>query len=269
VSSPNVLEDFGGPLRTRAGACFPGERAVFRGHDLHADLKDMDWIELYVFGITGRRLTSQQISVLHALWTYTSYPDARLWNNRVAALAGSARSTGALGIAAAIAVSEAAIYGWQPEMAAADFLARARVRVNGGESLRAVLEQELRMHKRLLGYGRPVATSQVDERIPAVLKRMEQEGMSPGPHLQLAFDVEKELCEMGKRLPMNYAAMIAAIPLDMGFSPREVYLFVLPSFMAGMPPCYQEAAERPEGATFVMKCSQIRYEGPSYRRWES
>jgi len=264
----NTLLDYEGPLRTRMGACFPGERAVFRGHDLHADLKDMDWIALYAFGITGRRFSPQQTTLLHALWTYTSYPDPRLWNNRVAALAGSARSTGALGVAAAIAVSEAAIYGWQPEFSAADFLVRAHQRMLAGETLQAILEQELQLHKRILGYGRPVASLQVDERIPAILARMEQEQIAQGPYLQLAFEIERGLAQMGRRLPINYGGVVVAIPLDMGFSPRECYLFLLPSFMAGMPPCYQEASQRPEGATFPLRCSQLRYEGPARRLWQ-
>lgn len=241
---------------------------MFRGHDLHADLKDMDWIELYAFGITGRRFSSQQTTVLHALWTYTSYPDPRLWNNRVAALAGSARSTGALGIAAAIAVSEASIYGWQPEIAAADFLVRAHTKMKAGESLQDVLQQELQQHRRILGYGRPVATLQVDERIPAILARMEREQIAQGPYLQLAFEIERGLFQMGRQLPINYAAVVVAIPLDMGFSPRECYLFLQPSFLAGMPPCYLEATERPEGATFALRCSQLRYEGPVRRLWQ-
>lgn len=264
----NTLLDYEGPLRTRMGACFPGERAVFRGHDLHADLKDMDWIALYAFGITGRRFSPQQTALLHALWTYTSYPDPRLWNNRVAALAGSARSTGALGVAAAIAVSEAAIYGWQPEFAAADFLVRAHQRMLAGETLQAILEQELQLHRRILGYGRPVATLQVDERIPAILARMEHEQIAQGPYLQLAFEIERGLARMGRRLPINYGGVVVAIPLDMGFSPRECYLFLLPSFMAGMPPCYLEASQRPEGATFPLRCSQLRYEGPAQRLWQ-
>ena len=60
----------------------------------------MNWVELYAFGITGLRLSPPQVKVLNALFVLTSYPDPRLWNNRVAALAGSARSTGALGVAA-------------------------------------------------------------------------------------------------------------------------------------------------------------------------
>jgi hypothetical protein len=264
----NTLLDYEGPLRTSMGACFPGERAVFRGHDLHADLKDMDWIELYAFGITGRRFSPQQTAVLHALWTYTSYPDPRLWNNRVAALAGSARSTGALGVAAAIAVSEASIYGWQPEFAAADFLVRAHNRMLAGESLQAILEQELQQHRYIQGYGRPVATLQVDERIPAILARMEHEQIAQGAYLKLAFEIEQGLLQMGRRLPINYGGAVVAIPLDMGFSPRECYLFLLPSFMAGMPPCYLEASQRPEGATFPLRCSQLRYDGPARRLWQ-
>jgi hypothetical protein len=267
MNKPETLLEFEGPLRTRMGACFPGQRTVFRGHDLHADLKDLDWIELYVFGITGKRFSPQQVKVLHALWTYTSYPDARLWNNRVAALAGSARSTGALGVSAAIAVSEASIYGWQPEMAAADFLFRARQRMDAGEDLLDILQQELEQHKRILGYGRPVATLQVDERIPALLACMEREGVEQGAYLKLAFDIEKGLGQLGRRLPINYAGVVVAVPLDMGFTPRECYMFVLPSFMAGMPPCYIEATERPEGATFALRCSQVSYDGPQRRSW--
>ncbi len=105
------LEQHAGVLRSRMGGAFVGERAVFRGRDLHADLADMDWLALYVFGITGQRYTPAQLKVLHAIWVYTSYPDARIWNNRVAALAGSARSNGNLGMSAALAVSEAHIYG--------------------------------------------------------------------------------------------------------------------------------------------------------------
>src|SRR5437899_2981488 len=114
MKGPHDLLASAGRLRTRVGGAFVGERVVFRGHDLHADLRALDWLELYVFGITGRRFTPPQLELLHAIWVYTSYPDARIWNNRVAALAGSARSTPALGMAAAIAVSEASLYGGLP-----------------------------------------------------------------------------------------------------------------------------------------------------------
>jgi len=150
MKGPELLEQHVGRLVTSAGAFFPGERAVFRGYDLHTSLKDMDWLELYLFGITGRRFTPQQVSVVQALWCYTSYPDARLWNNRVAALTGTARSTGTLGIAAALAVSEAQIYGRGVDMRASEFLTRAKKMVDEGADLETLVRTEIK-EKRGIG----------------------------------------------------------------------------------------------------------------------
>ena len=122
MNGPQQLDQHVGKLTTSMGAFFPGERVVYRGQDLHSDLKDMDWMELYLFGITGLRFSKQQMKVFHALWTYSSYPDARLWNNRVAALAGTARSTGTLSISAGLAVSEAKLYGWAAVLRSSEFL---------------------------------------------------------------------------------------------------------------------------------------------------
>src|SRR5450759_3002905 len=163
MNGPRLLEQYVGRLVTRMGAVFPGERAVFRGHDLHASLKDLDWLELYVFGITGRRFIPQQMKVLHALWSYTSYPEARIWNNRVAALAGTARSTGNLGIAAALAVSEAQIYGRGVDMRAIGFLLHAKTRMDAGEGLAELVRTELKQQRGIGGYGRPIVSG--DERI--------------------------------------------------------------------------------------------------------
>lgn len=262
-----ALEAWEGPLRTIMGGCFPGERAVFRGHDLHADLRDADWMDLYLFSICGRRHTSAQLRVLHAIWVNTSYPDARLWNNRVAALAGSARSTGTLGISAALATSEAAIYGRQIDIATADFLVRARAAVKIGRPLPQVVAEELRINRSIGGYGRPVAKSAADERNAIVLAVAEREGLADGEHVKLAFAIEEILLAGRWRMRMNYAAIAAALALDIGLAPREYYLYMLPAFLAGMPSCYIEACDRPEQATFPLRCSALIYQGPPRRAW--
>lgn len=272
MNTPHPLEAFEGALETRMGQCFPGQRTVFRGHDLHADLHQddysHDWMALYTFGICGKHFDPAQLRVLHTLWTCTSYPDARLWNNRVAALTGSARSTATLAIAAGIAASEATIFGWQPVMGVADFLLRAHARMLDGESLEDVLACELVQHKHIGGYGRPVATLQVDERIPHVQALMARAGIAPGPHLKLAFAVEEKLMAMGRPLRMNYAPVLAAVPLDFGFTREQLHMFITPSLMAGMPPCYLEARERPPGATFALRCDRLSYHGPAPRGWQ-
>lgn len=269
MNEQNPLESWEGPLRTIMGGCFPGERAVFRGHDLHAELRDADWLDLYVFGICGRRHTPAQLKVLHAIWVNTSYPDARLWNNRVAALAGSARSTGILAISAALATSEAAIYGRQIDIAIADFLARAQTAVAAGRPLAEVVADELRTSRSIGGYGRPVAKSAADERNAVVLALAEREGLAGGEHVKLAFAIEEILLAGRWRMRMNYAAIAAALALDIGLSPHEYYLYMLPAFLAGMPPCYIEAGMRPEQATLPLRCQSVIYEGVPRRAWSA
>lgn len=252
------------PLQTRAGKAFVGTRAVFLGQDLHQDLRHADWVDLYMLSITGRRFDERALKLLHAMWVCTSYPDARLWNNRVAALAGSARSTPALGMSAALGMSEATVYGGHPCVRAIDFLTQARRRVAAGEALADIVQQEL-AQRRIYGYGRPIHAT--DERLPWLLGIAREQGLDEGPHLALAHEVERLLVARDERLKMNYAALTAGLAADLGLSVSEFHHFQVPMLLAGMTPCFIEASERPAGTVFPLSCDHIVYEGPARRRW--
>lgn len=267
MSGPQLLEQHVGRLTTSMGAFFPGERVVFRGQDLFTSLKDLDWLELYLFGITGRRYTPQQMRVLHVLWTHNSFPDARLWNNRVAALAGTARSTGPLGIAAALAVSEATIYGGASQLRCCEFLTRAKKMVDQGADLEALVRAEIKGKRGIGGYGRPIVPT--DERIGPIMAIVREQGLENGPHLKLAFEVERILLQGRWRWHMNSVGLTAALCADFGMDPREYYLGAVPVFLAGMPPCYLDAADKPEGQLFPLPCRAILYEGVARRRWRA
>lgn len=260
-----LLAQRAGRLRSRVGGAVVGSHTIFRGHDLHADLKRLDWVELYIFGVTGRRLPAPQVALLHALWVCTSYPDARIWNNRVAALAGSSRSAGNLGTAAALAVSEASIYGRGIDIRASRFLQQTLTRVQAGASLDECIREELQRHRTLAGYGRPIANG--DERLAPVCALARELGLDGGPHLALARQVEQHLLAGRWRWRMNYAALSAALTADMGFSPREHYFAGFPAFLAGMQPCFIEASEQPAGSVLPLSCHHIAYEGPAPRGW--
>lgn len=265
MKGPQLLEEHVGRLVTQMGAFFPGERVVFRGQDLFTSLKDLDWLELYLFGITGRRYTPQQMRVLHVIWTHNSYPDARIWNNRVAALAGTARSTGPLGIAAALAISEATIYGGASQRRCSEFLTRAKKMVDEGADLEALVRTELKEKRGIGGYGRPIVPT--DERIVPIMAIVREQGLENGPHLKLAFEVEKILLAGRWRWHMNSVGLTAALCADFGMSPREYNFFCIPAFLAGMPPCYLDAAEKPEGQLFPLPCRVMLYEGVARRQW--
>ncbi len=264
MTRPDTLINSADRMHTRMGQAFVGTRAVFRGQDLHAELRHLDWMALYVLGITGRHHTPAQVQLLHALWVCTSYPDARIWNNRTAALAGSARSTPGLGIAAALAMSEATIYGGHPYVSSIDLLIRARAHLDEGRPLEGFVEAEL-ARGRIYGYGRPIAS--IDERLPWVMGIARELQLDAGPHLRIALDVEALLVARNPKLRMNYAALMSALCADLGFSPTEMHHFQVPVFLAGMSPCFIEAAERAPGTVFPLSCAHIAYEGPARRRW--
>ena len=63
MRGPEKLLENENHWETRMGGWFPGERVVYRGQDLHVDLDDMGWMELYLYGITGRRFSDAQLKV--------------------------------------------------------------------------------------------------------------------------------------------------------------------------------------------------------------
>lgn len=261
-----LLQDNVGRVKSRVGGCFIGSHVMFRDKNLHTDLADAGWLELYLFGITGRRFSSAQLELLETMWVYTSYPDARIWNNRVAALAGSARSTGNLGISAALAVSESTIFGRGIDLRASEFLTRACAEIAAGAELGPLVRRELTERRSLAGYGRPIS-NQRDERLDPILKVARSLGLADGPHVRLAHDIERFLQEGRFRMAMNYGALGAAFTADMGFSPREHYMYSFAAFLGGMPPCYLDASERPAGTLFPLPCDGVAYSGPPKRPW--
>lgn len=245
------------------GKVFPTERVVFRGKDLHHDLKDLTWFELYLYGITGRFFTERELKMLNYIWVSTSYPDPRIWNNRVAALAGTARSTGPLAVGAAISVSEATIYGGRPILAGIDFFLRAQKAIESGTILDEFIDEELKTCKTIYGYGR--AMVQGDERVPPMIKFMRELSFDEGNYVKLAFEIEN-LLKRKKQLVMNIGALCNSLAADMGLSPFEYASFMILVFVAGMVPCYMEAAQKKEGCFFPIRCSNVVYEGVHARR---
>lgn len=251
-------------LKTFAGKAFVGSRAVFMGYDLHKDLRSIDWVDLYLLSITGKRFSENEIKLVQAIWVCTSYPDARLWNNRVAGLAGSARSTPALGLASACAVSEATVYGAHPCTRIADFLQKTQQKVSQGMCLASIIDAELKQ-RRIFGYGRPI--NNTDERLSWLSEIASKLNLSSGLHYNLAFEIEKILVTKNPVLKMNYAAIICGLFLDIGLTVQQIKLAIYPMLLAGMTPCYTEAAQNAENSLFKLDCTDIEYRGVPKRNW--
>jgi citrate synthase len=251
---------------TRMGAWFPGERVVFRGDDLHADLGKSSWLDVYLYGVTGHRFSEAELKLINAMWVTTSFPDPRIWNNRVAALAGTTRSTATSGLAAAIAVSEASAYGRRVDIRAIDFLQRANQVIQTDGDLEAFVIKELRQYRSIAGFGRPIVRE--DERLAYLMDAAREVGLHEGEHTRLALKVDDILKNCRYRLKLNFGGLTAALCADMRFTPRQYYIGATMCFIAGMPPCYIDALDHAEGTFLPLRCDRVKYEGVPPRRWD-
>ncbi len=250
---------------TRMGKAFLSERVVYRGKDLHQDLQHMSWFELFIFGITGRQFNEAQMKVLNFMWISTSYPDKSIWPNNIAALAASSRSTPILALSSGLAVFEASIYAGKPLKVCIDTFYRADKWLQNNPNLNTFLKNEIKQHKIIYGYGRPLTSK--DERIPHLIRFADEQGLGEGHFLKLALKIAKQMKQL-KGLEMNVVAIYAALGADLGFSAKEFHLFMTPAAFAGMPPCYIEAKENPEGAFLPIRCDRIKYIGKPKRKWK-
>lgn len=252
--------------QTEMGAFFFGERVVLRGKNIFDELNDEPWMGYLLYGITGKLFNRQQIKLFEAIWSLsTSYPEPRVWNNRISTLAGSARSTLNLGIAASVAVSEAKIYGHQVNTETLNFLFYAMRCKKEGLDLEEITISELKRNRKIGGYSRPVVKG--DERIEPLMGIAKNLGFNNGEYVKLAFEIQDILINNRYRLKMNVSALTSALAADQGLTKREIYYYRSLMFSAGFVFCYIDAVSHPAGCFFPRRCENISYTGHAKRHW--
>jgi citrate synthase len=279
TSSP--LTDFVGHWKTMLGGWDPGHRVTLHNEDLLNGIGQHGWMATLMFALTGKKFTSQQLQLFECIWSIaTSFPEPRLWNNRIAALAATARSSAALGTAAAIATSEAVVYGHRPLVASMAFIQQSLKLVEQGKTLGYVIDNALQSPRqgkpgrgpnrdiaRLPGFGRPI--TQRDERIKPLMKKVVALGFDQGRHLQLGFELEQCLIDRGSALRLNIATLMSALCADQDLSTRQYNYFVVLCFSAGILPCGMDAESHPAGSFFPLPCDAVAYTGPTQRQWST
>jgi hypothetical protein len=266
MTDHSKLEKYEDNWQTSMGGWFAGEKIILRGKNVFTELNNKSWMEYLLFAATGRE-SAKIAKLLEGMWVIcTSFPDPRIWNNRVSALAGTARSTGALAASASLAVTEATIYGLKPIKGATDFFYRAHNRIAQGELLEEIVDRELKEYRAVYGYGRPLINR--DERIEPMMKFARSIGCAEGEFIELAFSIEAHFQQTRLKYSMNIAAVCAALLADEGLKPEEFYHMATLAFTAGAMPCFVDADTKEEGSFLPLRTTAICYVGGnSSRSW--
>ena len=248
------------------GGTVPGEGAVFRGYDMFKTFGEWNWLAMFYFSATGRKLSENSEKFFNGIYSMCfSYPDSRIWNNGVVALAGTVRSTAQMGIGAASAVSEAEFYGGPPVMKSLDFFLRAKSLKDSGASLADIESAEKNKNKFIYGYGRPVTSN--DERVMPAQGLLKELDLFDRSYVQLALEMENFLKQNNDDIGLNIGGLFAAFCADEGMSPKELYYMMSVCFSVGMVACYIDAMDKKEGYFFPSQCEAINYSGIKKRAW--
>ena len=248
------------------GAAHPGVGAEFRGMDMLTEFKDWNWLSTFYFSATGKKLSKSAEQFLNAIYCMCfSYPDVRIWNNGVAAMAATTRSTAQLGVCGGNAISEADFYGGRPVMKAVDFMQRAQAKAQSGDSLDKIYADEINQKKIIYGYGRPIVSH--DERVPPSLSLLKELNMFNRAHIQWAVQFDEFLKTQDTEIRLNICGVFAAFCADEGIAPRDVYYLLVVCYSVGMIACYVDSLKNPEGYLFPFDCESIHYSGQGVRNW--
>jgi citrate synthase len=228
------------------------DRVEVRGHDLAGDLMGrVTFTEYFHLLLTGREPTVEQRFFLDLL--LVAIAEHGMMPTNVAARMTLAADPGSLqgAVAAGILGCGPVILGTAESCAR--LLEAAQSRVDGGEAPAAVTEElASAFHDsgdRLPGFGHPVHRP-VDPRAERILELADEHGVS-GPHVALARSFhEAAAATWGKPLTLNVSMPIAAVMLDLGFSPDAVKSVPILARTAGL--LAHLAEERKESIGFRM-----------------
>jgi citrate synthase len=130
------------------------------------------------------------------------------------------------------------------------------------EMAKILVKESKEKHKRILGFGHRVHTS--DPRTKRLFSLANELNIAGG-HMALSKAIERELEKSaGRKLPINVDGAIAAIISDMGFDWRLGKTFFLLGRVAGLTAhVYEEQTrEKPMRKMFTVECE---YDGPDER----
>lgn len=253
-------------IRTSIGKWFGGVDVVVRGRWLLRDLlPHISLMQLQVLNITGRLVEPPLAEWLEKSVFMVSYPDARIWCNQIAALAGAAQTSPVAGAAAACLAADSRAYGSsRTQWLAMSTLRDLRQAHAGGASMENLVARFPLKHglPAIMGFARPA--NKPDERLQPMQTLSKTLGFAAGAHQIFAHELASWLKD-AYGADMNIAGFMAAFLLDQGFTPEQIYQLRSLAVASGAMACFADRKTQPESTFLPQRCGDVAYTGPAPR----
>ena len=234
------------------------DRIEVRGRDLAGDLMGrVGFTEYFHLLLTGREPTDDQRFFLDLL--LVAIAEHGLVPSNVAARMTLAADPAFLqgAVAAGILGAGTVILGAAEDCAR--MLESAQRRVEAGEFppavARTVVREHLEAGRRIPGFGHPLHRP-VDPRAERILELADARGIE-GPHLVLTRSLRDAVAEAWERpLTLNVSLPIAAVMLDLGYTPAVVKAVPILARTASLLAHLAEEGERPVGFLMAARAEE-------------
>jgi len=260
------LDQRRGKIISNTGGWFPGKGVFSHGYSMLEELVgEKTYFQLVILNATGRLVDKPLADWVEAIYGCLSWPDPRIWCNQIGALAGAARTSVVAATTIGSLAADSRSYGPFTLLDGVQFIQDAYAQHQQGASAGTIVARITAANRGkpyIVGYIRPIAKG--DERLEAMEKYAKKLGFNSGPHLLLAYEIEKVLMREFDE-GMNINGYMSAFLSDQGFSPQEVYQMFAAMVASGVTACYLDTYRRPPDTFLPLRCTDIDYQGPAAR----
>lgn len=228
-------------LPTRVAAARWGDN-LYCGHSVRDDLagKISAWSAVSL-AVGHRLLEREEESLLDDFVVCALAADPRIWPLKVARLL-SSYGNFPVALVASMYCTEGGPIGWHMNAEAGQLLADL-VSLDGEANRREHVRRVFVERKFVPGFG--VGHREEDERAVALKGCVTRRGFADRRHWKVMLQVDEELRALNR--PVNISGVSAAMMLDLGFSPTQLYAFgpsaAYPNYLAN---AVEGAAQAPE-----------------------
>ncbi|MFT6387682.1 MAG: citrate synthase [Cellvibrionaceae bacterium] len=256
-------------IHSKTGGWIPGTGVFSHGYSMLDELVgEKTYFQIMILNATGKLAEKPLADWVEAIYGCLSWPDPRIWCNQIGALAGVARTSVVAGTTAGILAADSRSYGMYTLIEGTQLIQKCYKQHTNGLSVKNIINLVIESNKgkpNFMGYIRPIAKG--DERLERMEVISQKLGFDEGMHLQLAYQIERELQDRFNE-GMNINGYISAFLSDQGFTSQEVYQIFSTLVMSGVTACHLEQNNKEPDFFLPLRCNDINYTGHSQRHIE-
>ncbi len=268
MSSFSEWDERRGKIKSKKGGWRIGTKVESHGYDLVNDfVGKCSYMQIVILNATGKMPTREFSAWIEAAFICLSWPDSRVWCNRVGALGGTVHATPMASVSAGNMAAESLAYGPRTFIKGMNFIKSAYKTIReDGVAVADFIQNEVDAHggkPHLMGYARPLVRG--DERVSALERVARDNGFEVGPYVSLAFEIEEELAKKFDEV-MNLNSYMSAFMIDQGVTSTDACRIYSAMVVSGVAASYVDNVDDKPGLFSPLQVDDIEYRGESERK---